>query len=838
MPSDSFKYQEEKLKEIKDTLQGVLDGYREHPEQIVEMLAFKSHFYNYSMNNVALIYSQNPDATYVASFQDWKKKGYHVLRGQHGLKVLFPIRTELIQVGEKDGKKQYRRVADATPKEKRQIESGLLKPVAFTRFGIGTTFDIAQTDCPPEKYPSFFHMGYSSEQHAELYQAVKEYAGKKGFPVHEADLQSISLRGDFNTITKEIRISDKLNDTEKLSTLTHELGHAIMHSDPKARELHSSIREIEADCISIMLQHYVGLELTESRKRHLVDHYHACEGIKDFKLEDVLKDVNLAYYNLHQELEPILDRLVPEKEQETKVQEPEKIENTVPEQAEKSNDFILRGFDADENAYYAKFEYGGKEYRQIIAEQAGQLYVTTGAAVSHDLMRHDFTPEQTKECLDFEAATLLKKQDERAKLIAVVESCYLPDTLNKIQQAGLRRAVKHYLLVGAEDGKKQLEKFFTDWAAKEAPISAEIHDTMVEIYGQITKNFAKGKEIDSKVPQTEEVAAPQFDKKKPEQNAPYYHFYYENNYLFTVPGDKAQEVFDRLTSEARNLGYAWEDDGKAYRSDQKEAPLSNLSSADKTKTAYVPFSEKQCQQHIKYLEKIFAPEPPAPKPQRKAPSQDYREHDAAVLEKIKYGVSILTVAEDLGFTVQRIGSYYTLKEFPHSARIYPDTNSFASFSEQSENGKITGGSTIDFVMNYGGYNKQDAIRYLKDKYAGNIVDNPTPQPVREKAVKPPEKKEFKLPERADGKFARAFAYLTKTRCLDPEIVQQCFKSGMIYEDVKHNVVFVGMDSDGNAAYATRRSTLTKSNFKGDVAGGASGYWLLPWKSQCRKTVHL
>ena len=113
--------QTSKSKEIKNTLDGLIENYRENPENIAELLAFKSKFYQYSMNNAALIRSQNPHSTYVASYEDWKEKGYQVQRGQHGIKIIFPIRTEIFEVGEKDGKKQYRRVSNATSEEKAMI---------------------------------------------------------------------------------------------------------------------------------------------------------------------------------------------------------------------------------------------------------------------------------------------------------------------------------------------------------------------------------------------------------------------------------------------------------------------------------------------------------------------------------------------------------------------------------------------------------------------------------------------------------------------------------------------------------------------------------------------
>ena len=496
------------------------------------MLAFKGKFHSYSINNTILIYNQNPGATYVASFRDWKKKGYHVLKGQHGIRVRFPIRTELIAI-EKDGKTHYKRVADATQEERQQIEEGTLKTVSRIRFGTGTVFDISQTDCPPEKYPTFFHMGYPSEQHAALYQTIKEYAQQKGIVVTEADLQSISLRGDYSPMQNIIRINDKLNDTEKLSTLTHELGHALLHNSEEKRELSTEVKELQADSISIMLQQYCGIDLTQSRKHHFVQHYEDCKQQEDFKLEDVLKDVNLAYNNLLKELEPILEQA------------------KIPQ----------------------------KDVKTVLAE-------------------------------------------------------------------------------------KQAE---------------------------------------------------------PDKSMP------------------AEQLADR-----------------------EKMPV-------------------------------------------------FHDRSAETLDYIKYGIPILTLASDMGFTPKPIGSYYTLKEHD-SVRIYPETNSFMQFSSG------IGGSTIDFVMRFGNYDKAEAIRLLKERYLGRRLELLPRKPAQAVQQKQSVRKEFILPPKAEGMFSRAFAYLTKTRCIDTGIVQQCMKDGLIYEDNKHNVVFVGKDENGNPVYATKRSTLTGSSFKCDVAG--------------------
>ena len=93
-------------------------------------------------------------------------------------------------------------------------------------------------------------------------------------------------------------------------------------------------------------------------------------------------------------------------------------------------------------------------------------------------------------------------------------------------------------------------------------------------------------------------------------------------------------------------------------------------------------------------------------------------------------------------------------------------------------------------------NTIEAIKTLAAFNGGYISSNLSPSqavPATE------EKKPFELPERwTDNK--RAYAYLTKARGLDEDIVDDCFDRGLIYESKKfHNVVFVGQKDEGGAA---------------------------------------
>jgi len=82
------------------------------------------------------------------------------------------------------------------------------------------------------------------------------------------------------------------------------------------------------------------------------------------------------------------------------------------------------------------------------------------------------------------------------------------------------------------------------------------------------------------------------------------------------------------------------------------------------------------------------------------------------------------------------------------------------------------------------------------------------------------KKEFSLPEK-NADYRRVFAYLTKTRGINEEIVKHMIKNGSLYEDIRHNCVFVGFDKDNVPRYAALKGTYTQGDkpmFKGEAEG--------------------
>lgn len=120
-----------------------------------------------------------------------------------------------------------------------------------------------------------------------------------------------------------------------------------------------------------------------------------------------------------------------------------------------------------------------------------------------------------------------------------------------------------------------------------------------------------------------------------------------------------------------------------------------------------------------------------------------------------------------------------------------------------------GVSALDYLVKVREMDFVSAVRYLCDK-AGYI---PPPQTC---TAKPPKKKTFCLPP-ANANNERVICYL-RARGLSPELLSMCIDMGLLYEDTRHNCVFVGFDEEKKPRYAMMRSSNSTSVFLRESEG--------------------
>ena len=130
-----------------------------------------------------------------------------------------------------------------------------------------------------------------------------------------------------------------------------------------------------------------------------------------------------------------------------------------------------------------------------------------------------------------------------------------------------------------------------------------------------------------------------------------------------------------------------------------------------------------------------------------------------------------------------------------------------------------GGYAVKFLQEFLGFSFQDSVIEL----LGNHCSAQTVKPISREPPAPIVKP-FELPE-PNSDMRRVFAYLTKQRFIDPQIISHFAHEHKIYEERKyHNVVFVGTDENGTPKQASVRSTISfGKTFRLTVAGSNTNY---------------
>lgn len=168
---------------------------------------------------------------------------------------------------------------------------------------------------------------------------------------------------------------------------------------------------------------------------------------------------------------------------------------------------------------------------------------------------------------------------------------------------------------------------------------------------------------------------------------------------------------------------------------------------------------------------------------------------------------IVALLERQGEKVRRAGSEYEWLD--GSAKVSIRGNLWFHQYDRE------GGNAIDFVKRFFDKSYTEAMQFLLNEEGGKLKTSP-----------PVEKKEegiFEMPKRNETS-TRAYAYLSKSRCIDKDVLGEFFRKKLIYESEKyHNAVFVGYNRDAQPLHAHMRGTGTKSTFKGNAPYGMPEY---------------
>lgn len=237
---------QEKIKQALDRIENAVESINTN-EDWLKFLSFQSLFYNYSFGNAMLIYSQNPEASYVKGYKAWNQLGRYVKKGAKGLAILAPCFKKVEEFKEPKDRSVYQ---DAEgEKETRKVISG---------FRVTYVFDIADTDGSDEYLPVLVKgLAGNSDAEKEIYERLLAFISTE----HTVkEVTGTASKGSYNLETGVICVRSDVEYLQKIKTLLHEYAHAIdfkLHPEP---DVSRNRRELIAESVAFVVSMRLGLD--------------------------------------------------------------------------------------------------------------------------------------------------------------------------------------------------------------------------------------------------------------------------------------------------------------------------------------------------------------------------------------------------------------------------------------------------------------------------------------------------------------------------------------------------------------------------------------------------
>ena len=261
-----------------------------------DLLLSMSNLNCYSITNQLLILKQFPTATCVNGMKVWNYVHRNVIKGQRAIKIIAPlkeIRKEEIQ--DEDGN-----VIDT-------------KEIEVIGYKVSHVFDISQTEGR-----ELFEFKCDEKIAQEYFETIKNALERvpRGYLVKYQDTERDGVDGycDFNN--KVIVIQDGMPYERTLTTLVHEIGHALAETRVRTNfkgltgKEKTEIREIEAESIALVVSNRLGLHTQDFNMAYITKW--ADGEIEKFKSNvDVIRSVS---YQILSSVEPAVQSAIRDKE--------------------------------------------------------------------------------------------------------------------------------------------------------------------------------------------------------------------------------------------------------------------------------------------------------------------------------------------------------------------------------------------------------------------------------------------------------------------------------------------------------------------------------------------
>lgn len=228
-PKNNSNLIHEAYEQLQDALQNINSN-----KGWLDYLTFQSKFYNYSFNNTLLIYCQNQNASFVAGYKKWQSLKRYIKKGEHGIKILAPMKHKLSD-------------DDA--------EDDVYK---LSGFRIVTVFDINQTDGSDEFLPILVGgLKQTIKEESDLYINLIKMIN---IPIIE--INELATKGCYYPLDPRIEIKSSLSTVQKIKTLCHEFSHHLHHIKYYDNESYE-LGEVIAESSAFITCNYLGINTSD-----------------------------------------------------------------------------------------------------------------------------------------------------------------------------------------------------------------------------------------------------------------------------------------------------------------------------------------------------------------------------------------------------------------------------------------------------------------------------------------------------------------------------------------------------------------------------------------------
>lgn len=756
---------------IFDTLeQGVQNVFSS--ERYIKYLTFLGKFHSYSWRNSILVFQQKPEATFVAGFNDWKNKHKrYVKKGEKAIKIVAPyykkFQTE-VNVLDNHGNPVIVNGKNLT--EKKEIEKMLFRVVSV--------FDVSQTAGEPIPRLTY-ELQYTVKNYQELFTAISSFSE---CPIKFEDIVG-GTKGYFDFTEQRIAINNGMSEAQTIKTAIHELTHSRLHNpntEDKQENLSRYNEEVQAESVAFVVSNHFGIDTSDYSFNYIAS-WSSGKELEELhqSLEIIQKEANIIIQGIEEQYQQLLkDRNI-------------EINNT-----EKGVDRDMDGIDDNrDSSYTAKIP-----VPDLLSKQ--QMYTLEQAFYS-SYQGEKMLPillSQAELFQEYVDIPLYRLYSDGSKALVEKNEKLFDEAL--YDSGDSKYANGGFFGVEEADWQTVYKQFIEPQILIEWSESNKLSDGQRLSLAEANTLF-KSVDLATAIEYEQQGLKGAYDKTK------YVLFYTEENTAKIMIdrqdfGDGDGSLINHIKLFNPGLGnylYCHNDITQLYSTPNINTDILN---SIRNELNAQPMSTETLEKiNDKLITEITPP--------KNFKKQEYSKgENARTIADIKQSIPIHEYAQQMGFTVQRVGNYYTLKEHD-SVRINPNKNVF------TQNSTGVKGSIIDFVMHFENIDKAAAIDKLAKYIGADTKYSLTPIQNSAQKFTDKEKTPLVLPEKAKT-MKNIFAYLINTRKIDSQIVNHWVRNGNLYQDTHNNCVFVTVDKYGKANFASQKGTNTSKPFQADVKG--------------------